>query len=156
MFDLFLPSGKSSYLRWKSSPQNLEDNSFSRDQKLGLFEFSLKLWIRNPYPSISPRSGLWIDFVMDKESLRMPTASVTSSMYTVYPVNFRTTLDGPTDVLTTIFTIKGLWIDFVMDKKSLRMPTASVTSSMYPVNFRTTSDGPTAVSYTHLTLPTKA
>ena len=80
---------------------------------------------------------------MDKESLRMPTASVTSAMYTVYPVNFRTTLDGPTDVLTTIFTIKGLWIDFVMDKESLRMPTASVTSSMYPVTFRTTLDGPT-------------
>merc|ERR1712088_1139839 len=70
----------------------------------------------------------------------MPTASVTSSMY---PVNFRTTSDGPTDALTTTFTIKGLWIDFVMDKKSLRMPTASVTSSMYPVNFRTTLDGPT-------------
>ena len=123
MFDLFLPSGKSSYLKWRPSPQNLEDNSYSRDQKLGLFGFSLKLWIRNLYPSISPRSGLWIDFIMDKKSLRMPTASVTSS---VYLVNFRTTSDGPTDVLTTIFTIKGeysyqLWISSTIKEKEERI-----------------------------------
>ena len=49
VLDLFLHSGKSSYLIWKSSPQNLEDNSCSRDLKLGLFELSLKLWIRKIY-----------------------------------------------------------------------------------------------------------
>ena len=53
----------------------------------------------------------------------MPTASVTSS---VYLVNFRTTSDGPTDVLTTIFTIKGeysyqLWISSTMKEKEERI-----------------------------------
>ena len=56
----------------------------------------------------------------------MPTASVTSSMYTVYPVNFRTTWDAPTDVLTTIFTIKGeysyqLWISSTIKEKEERI-----------------------------------
>ena len=45
----FFNSEKSSYLIWKSSPQNLEDNSCSRDLELGLFELSLKLWIRKIY-----------------------------------------------------------------------------------------------------------
>ena len=60
----------------------------------------------------------------------MPTASVTSS---VYPVNFRTTLDGPTESpadvptrLTTNFTIKGeysyqLWISSTIKEKEERI-----------------------------------
>ena len=126
MFDLFLPSGKSSYLIWKSSPQNLEDNSCSRDLKLGLFELSLKLWIRKiSYPSTSSESGQWIGFEMDNESLGTPTASLTSSMSSV---NSWLTSDVLSDVLhavTTFYTTAGeyiylkLWIISTIKEKEV-------------------------------------